>query len=406
MNPGLKPRRIAGSLLPILILSVAEGGCSGEDGPQAGGPEVGHYADLELEAQHPEPFSFLNTVRERADGTVMAADPLSQVVLQIDLSSGVADTLGRVGEGPEEYMQPDQVFPLPADSTLLVDIGKMQFTVIDPRGTFHSDMKLATMTESGRIEMIIPRQVDGLGRFYYTATGGFGEEGPPDSLLIARYDRRTGTSEDMGWIWRPAPIVTRSGAGVRSMSVQMSARDDWAVGSDGAFVVVRAQDYSVEWHHPDGRVALGPPNPLETLPIHEEDKLAFLENRGSGGLMVAVTQSSSGGPEMSMSRGGGGMGPEWNLADFQWAEEFAPFRPERSMVSPEGHLWVQRWLPAEESPRMDVFDAEGRELGSVHLPMGRELIGFGTTGAGGPAVYLVKTDEFDLKWLERYRLVR
>jgi hypothetical protein len=190
------------------------------------------------------------------------------------------------------------------------------------------------------------------------------------------------------------------------MSVQMAARDDWAVASDGAFVIVRAEDYSVEWYHPDGPVAAGPPNPLEARPIREEDKLAFLESRSSGGLMVAVTQSSSGGTEMSMSRGGGGMRPEWNLADFQWAEEFAAFRPERSLVSPQDHLWVQRWLPAEEPPQMDVFDGEGRRLGSVELPLGRELIGFGTTGSGDPAVYLVKTDEFDLKWLERYRLVR
>jgi hypothetical protein len=42
----------------------------------------------------------------------------------------------------------------------------------------------------------------------------------------------------------------------------------------------------------------------------------------------------------------------------------------------------------------------------VDLPEGRELIGFGTTANGDPAVYLVRTDEFDLKWLERYRVLR
>lgn len=390
--------------LSLWVLALAS--CSGGETPPSTGLEAGQYARLELEAQHPEPFSFLNTIRERSDGTVLAADPLSQVVLRLDLTAGVADTLGRVGEGPEEYMQPDQVFPLPADSTLLVDIGKMQFTIIDPEGGFHSGRKLAAQSDNGRMEFIMPRLVDGEGRIYHTASGGLGQEGPQDSTLVVRFDRRTGETEEMGWVWRPAPIVTRSGDNVRSMSVQMSGRDDWAVGDEGAFAIVRAADYSVEWHYPDGRVVKGPPNPWERRSITEDDKLAFLENRSSGGLMVAVSQSSSGGTEMRMSRGGGGMRPEWNLQDFQWAEEFAPFRPDRSRVSPAGHLWVTRWLPEGEAPRVDVFDGQGERLGGVDLPADRELIGFGTTADGSPAVYLVRTDEFDLRWLERYRIVR
>jgi hypothetical protein len=190
------------------------------------------------------------------------------------------------------------------------------------------------------------------------------------------------------------------------MSIQMAGRDDWAVASDGSLAIVRAADYSVEWHRPDGKVVHGPPNPVGARRISEDDKIDYLENRGSAGLMVTVTQSSSGGMEMGMSRGGGGMRPEWNLADFEWAEEFAPFRPDRSMISPAGRLWVQRWLPPDQDPRMDVFDGEGRKLGSVDLPADRQLIGFGTTADGTPAVYLVRTDEFDLKWLERYRLMR
>jgi hypothetical protein len=55
---------------------------------------------------------------------------------------------------------------------------------------------------------------------------------------------------------------------------------------------------------------------------------------------------------------------------------------------------------------MDVFDGEGVRLGFVALPEGRQLIGFGSTADGETAAYLVRSDEFDLKWLERYRVVR
>jgi len=201
--------------------------------------------------------------------------------------------------------------------------------------------------------------------------------------------------------------MSRSGNSVRMMSRQMEGRDDWAVGPDGALAIVRAADYSVEWRHPDGRQVIGAPNPVESRTITEEDKVAFLESRSSSGLMMMVTASSSGAREMSMRRGGmGGMVLEDSPLDYQWAETFPAFRPDRAMVSPEGLLWVERWLPSDVATEMDIFDGEGAKLGTVTLPEGRQLIGFGTTAEGEPAAYLVRTDEFDLKWLERYRIVR
>jgi len=302
--------RLPSTMLVLTALALA--GCSGGGGSPSSGLPGGAVASLEMEAAYPEPFSFLNSVREMADGTVVAADPLSQVVLFLDLPAGTADTLGRVGEGPQEYKQPDQVFPLPGDSTLLVDIGKMQLTVIDPSGAIQSGSRMASASEGGRFEVIMPRYLDAQGRIYLTGSRGM-EEGPPDSTLILRHDRARAVSDTMGWIWRPEPIVTRSGSSVRTMSTQMEGRDDWAVGPDGQFAIVRVSDYSVEWRYPDGRVVTGPPNPFEARSISDEDKLAYLDQRSSAGLMMMVSQSSSGAMDMSMSRGGAGcwgtMGP-------------------------------------------------------------------------------------------------
>jgi hypothetical protein len=388
------------------ILPIALAGCSGGEAPPSSGLPGGAAARLELEASYPEALSFLNSVRETADGSVLVADPLSQVVLRIDMVAGAADTLGQVGEGPQEYKQPDQVFPLPGDSTLLVDIGKLRLTVIDPAGMFHSGMGMASATDAGRMSVIMPRYVDARGRFYYTASGGMGE-GPPDSTLVLRYDRATEAVDTMGWIWRPEPRVTRSGSSVRMISTQMEGRDDWAVGPEGQFAVVKVDDYRVDWRYPDGRTVAGPPNPVETQRIMDSDKLAFLEERTSSGLIMMVTASPSGPNNMTMSRGGAAMlGDEPDLMDYEWAEDFPPFRPDRSRVSPAGELWVERWLPVSRDPQMDIFDGAGVKLGTVDLPPGRDLIGFGSAADGSPAVYLMRTDEFDLKWLERYRILR
>ena len=106
-------------------LTLAAMGCSSEGGEARGpetddgsGPAIDPVPSLEFELAYPEAFSFLNGVRELSDGRVLAADPLSQVVLRIDLDAGTADTLGGVGPGPQEYMEPDQVRPLTGDSTL------------------------------------------------------------------------------------------------------------------------------------------------------------------------------------------------------------------------------------------------------------------------------------------------
>ncbi len=112
--------------LMAFTLVLALPGCSGGEGeathPETDGepgPTIGPPPSLEFEVVYPEAFSFLNGVRELSDGRVLAADPFGQVVLRIDLDAGKADTLGGVGPGPEEYMEPDQVLPLTGDSTLL-----------------------------------------------------------------------------------------------------------------------------------------------------------------------------------------------------------------------------------------------------------------------------------------------
>lgn len=404
-NPSRRrsPRPASLGILALALPALALSACSGGKG--AGGSS-GQYANLELEAAYPEAFSFLNAARELSDGSIMVADPLSQVFLRLDIGAGTADTLGRVGEGPGEYRQPDQVFPLPADSTLLLDIGKTELTVVGPDGTIHGGMKMATMTDGGTFQIIMPQFVDARGRIYYQPSR-INQEGPADSTEVGRFDRGTGETESLGWLWRPEPITERIGNSTRTMSVQMSGRDDWAVGSDGRFAIVRVNGYQVEWHFPDGRVVTGPPNEVDTRTISEDEKRAYLDQRNGSGLMMTVSTSSDGGSEMGMSRGGGGMGrPEINLNDYTWAEEYAPFQPNRSRVAPTGELWVERWLPTDQPPVMDVFDAEGVKMGSVELPQGRQLLGWGTTADGATAVYLVRTDEFDLKYLERYEVVR
>ena len=400
--------RITGKFGFWFAVSLLVGGASCADGGGSGGGTGGSsmVATLELDAAYPEAFSFLSGVRELPGGRLLAADPLSQVLLRVDMDAGTADTLGGVGGGPQEYRQPDQVLPLPGDSTLLVDLGKTYLTVIGPDGTFHDGMSMALPTEDGSPSIIIPRALDGAGRIYSEGLGGFGQ-GPADSSGISRYDRSTETTETVAMAWRTEPVVTRSGGNMMMSLPRMVPNDDWAVGSDGRVAVIRANGYIVEWYLPDGQVVTGPETPYETLPISYADKEADLERSSSSGLSIGIMRDASGTTNMQMSRGmsrGGGDGP--SVEDEEWGETFPPFRNRRSMVSPLNEVWVQRWLPVDQPSMMDVFGPDGVLMGSVIVPDNSQLIGFGQGPRGGEVAYFVRSDEVDLKWLERYRVVR
>ncbi len=386
--------------VPFLVAGVS---CADGGGGTGGS---GIVATLELDAAYPEAFSFLSGVRELPDGRLLAADPLSQVLLRVDMDAGTADTLGGVGGGPEEYQQPDQVFPLPGDSTLLVDLGKTYLTVIGPDGTFHDGMSMALPTDDGSMSIIIPRQVDGSGRMYFESMGSFGQ-GPSDSIGVSRYDRSTNTTETVARSWRTEPVMTRSGDNVSMSLPRMVPNDDWAVGSDGRVAVIRANGYFVEWHMPDGQVVIGPETPYEAIAISYADKEADLEGSSGAGLSIAVMRDNSGATNMQMSRGGfRGGGDQPTVEDREWGETFPPFQNRRSVVSPSNEVWVLRWLPVDRPATMDVFGPDGVLKGSVNIPDRTQLIGFGRGPAGGEVAYFVRTDDVDLKWLERYRVVR
>lgn len=75
------------------------------------------------------------------------------------------------------------------------------------------------------------------------------------------------------------------------------------------------------------------------------------------------------------------------------------------MISAEGTLWVERWLPVGSDSRWECFDDEGVWLGSVVLPPRHHLLAFGRGQGGHEVAYFTYTDEYDLMWLERYRVV-
>ena len=367
--------------------------------------DVQEHALAGPEATFPEGFSRLSGLRELADGRVMVADGLGQVLVIADMASGAADTIGAEGQGPDEYREPDGLFALPGDSTLLVDLGNGRLTAIAPNGAFGETTPIAQPAKRG-LTLVLPRATDSGGGIYFQQMGGMGgARGLPDSAAVVRFDRGSGAYDTLTLVKMPERKVSESGGGnernVMMRPVPLSTEDAWGAGLDGRVAVARAGtnpgEYSLEWILPDGQAVSGTPTEYRPVKIGAAEKQEWVQNLGSDGLRVMIT-NDNGSMQANMSRGGGGRGlPE--VDGFEWPDAMPAFTSNAVQVDSKGNAWVVRETAAGEAPLVDIFGPDGTLKARVRLPKGCEIAGFGTA-----AVYLARTDELDFQWLERYAL--
>jgi hypothetical protein len=82
----------------------------------------------------------------------------------------------------------------------------------------------------------------------------------------------------------------------------------------------------------------------------------------------------------------------------QWPEFLPPYRG-TGQFAPDGLIWINRMTAADRPPLYDIIDANGKLFERVELPPRTKLVGF-----GAKSVYLVRFDQDDLQYLQRYAL--
>ena len=351
---------------------------------------------LSYERTYTDPFGYVGGIRVLSDGRLIVADPLGQVLVLVDMEEGIADTLGRIGGGPGEYRQPDAVFPLPGDSTLLTDLGNGRLTVISADGVFGESTPIHRELANGSQAIVLPRFVDAAGRIYFQPDN-FSPAGPSDSAVVVRYDRSTNVIDTIAAIVLTPRQESRSGSRVMIRRRPLLPRDDWAVGPSGKVAIIRGMDYSVEWIGVDGRRQIGSRTSYEPVRVGNAEKEEWIANAAIENINIGMMRSASGERTIQFSRGGGGR--RRDIADYDWPDVLPPIRYRRVRVSPDGLLWIERYVRAGDPPTIDIFDDSGSRIGSFALPIDRKV------GAiGDQVVILVHTDEDGLNWLERHRL--
>ena len=360
------------------------------------------------EAEFAEPFSNVAGVRELRDGRVVVADRIEKTIQILDMAAGTATKVGSEGGGPNEYRMPFSAFAMPGDSTLVFDAGNMRYAVIAPNGTIARTFNPA-QEGTGPMSLLSARGVDGEGNLYFLDRGlrtpspdgrAFsGSFETPDSGTVMRYRLATGKTEPVGKVALAKMNVEASGGGGQQRIMMRSAnpfapQDDWTAGLDGRIAVVRHAPFRVEWLAPNGQRVVGPEIAYRPIPVTDGDKENFrnASRNSSNRISVAIGGPGGGAPPRQIDR------PLPDPTD--WPEVKPPFPSNAATVAPDGRLWVLRHRAAEDRvPSYDVFDSYGKQVGTVKLPAGTRLAGFGRNSA-----YVVRTDEDDLQYLQRYKL--
>lgn len=379
----------------VAALTAAAGltGLVGLVGPRSAAAQ--HTASLDEPATaYGEPFSLIGGVRELEDGRVLVSDALEEKLYVLDPGLEAVEIIARNGQGPDEYRQPDGLFAWPGDSTLMVDIGNGRMTVIGSDYSFGRTVPVIQQEDMG-LQIIIPEGVDAGGYVYYEPRG---DGMIRDSADIVRWQPDAEAEPAPVVRIKLADVTERTSGGANDMRqevrpVPLSPEDGWAVGPDGSVAVVRAGDYHVDWVRPDGSVVSGSPVAYESVPVKQADKEAWTEEIAANGMMMMVT-NQNGQMNASMRRGGGRTP---SVDRFEWPEVKPAFAPGSVRVDPLGYVWVEKHVPAGDSPVLDVFDGAGDRVGSVTIPPRSSLRGFGEG-----TLYLTRRDDLGFLWLERY----
>jgi hypothetical protein len=350
-----------------------------------------------------EPFTNLRSVRELADGRVILLDVQEQALYLVDFGRETPTEIGRRGSGPGEYALPLSLLSLAGDTTLVFDAGNARYLFILPDGT--PGVTFSLPSPSGEVSFQVPEAADAKGRIYFgggvsfNTTGG-GRPEIPDSFPIYRYDRASTRYDTLGYLSRPVPKFDGGGGAIQLQGGSgelmglprpqpFAPRDAWAVSADGRVGVARASTYRVEWWVDRDTRQVGPAIPTRPIRVTDRDKEAF-KTQGDGRVMIMSTP------------GGSRRLPMPKAENVTFPKTKPPFLRDAVRAAPDGTLWVLRSRAADDPiPTYDVFDEAAQLVRRVVLPETTRLLGF-----GNGAVYLIRTDEDDLQWLQRYALER
>ena len=382
-------RVLFASIIAVTLLSAQESRAQSAPTRTLGKPQ----------AEFPEPFTEISSIRELRDGRVIAVDGRELTVKAIDFRIGLATTIGRTGEGPGEYRWPGKLYVLAGDSSLLQDQAGGRLMIIGPDakpGGFFDPSRAEADTLVARARRFFPRSSDARGNLYGELqpikVGAGGVLELADHSAIERLNVAT-RKRDTVALW---PV--RKDANARMMNGMVvtqprmnafPAWEQWAVAPDGRIAFVFPDPYRVNFVGADRKVKENPPIAYEKVRVDDAVKKWHREERERP--QMAMRYSRGGGSSMEMMKRPYTEPTEW--------PEFLPPYLGQVFFGSDNLLWIPRTTVPGKPTTFDIIDGQGKVFERVELPPRTKLVGF-----GAKTLYIVRLDDDDLQYLQRHPL--
>lgn len=351
-----------------------------------------------------DPFSLVSGALEIKPAQVLAVDATEMTVTLVDFTKGSRTTIGRQGSGPGEYRAPAGLFQLRGDTIWLFDALQQRLVAFNPDLTPGTTIPMLVFDQSTTTALTAPFLGDRKGQIYASAmviqagrSGNNMQMSLPDSVGVVRVDPRgkAGRTE-LARVRFPVsgkPDIKQNGTAIKYTMAYpgLVASDPWTVFPDGRIAIVRGATYTVEFIAADGkktsaRVAYDP------IKVTAADQKAEMD---SARRMMAEQGKSV----QKMLPANVTMDFEL-LPPAEWPANYPPVSPLGALPAPDGRLWVKRSTPVRVGrEQWDVIDQAGKLVARWRLPARTTLV-----AVGQGVVYTVRTDEDDLRYLQRVEI--
>jgi hypothetical protein len=353
-----------------------------------------------------DPFSLVSAAMEIKPGQVLAIDGVELELVLVDFSKGARNAIGRQGSGPGEYRAPTGLFRLRGDTLWVMDALQQRIVTFNPDLSPGTTFPMLIFDQATMTALTAPFFGDRSGKLYSSAmvisagrSGNQMQMSIPDSVKVVRVDPRAtqGGRSDLATVRFPTsgkPDIQASATSIKySMAYPgLVASDPWTVFPDGRLAVIRGATYTVEYYSADGKKLSSTRIAYEPIRVTAADQKAEMDE-------AQRQMKDQGKAAQKMIPAGMTMDFEL-LPPASWPANYPSVSPLGALAAPDGNLWVKRATPFRVGRELwDVIDPSGKLIGRWRLPARTSIVAIGQG-----AVYTVRTDEDDLRYLQRVEI--
>ncbi|HEX6370289.1 MAG TPA: hypothetical protein VF006_15320 [Longimicrobium sp.] len=319
-----------------------------------------------------------------SDGTLLVADGQANEIRAFDARGTYLRTVGRAGGGPGEFRGLDKLHLLPGDTVAAYDYQGPRISFFAPSGTLARSVTLQPL--DGKVP---PRPLGFLADGRMVVTQLYNPEFQPstrptrDTVSLAVYSAAGAQAASLGRVPGDESVTITGGSGPNTMMLRdtppFGLTTSFAVGGTGLLVGDPVR-YELVERRPDGAVARLIRRAGAREAVTQADRDAVMKRRREGLTDPRFRQLQE------------------QLIENTTFPEHKPYFTALG-VDPAGNTWVRRPAAPDAETPWDVFDAEGRLLGTVTTPAGLRV-----TQIGADFVVGTWSDELDVPHVRVHRI--